>query len=226
MAITLAELRELCKRYRLEGASSQSPIMPDARINKHIRRAELAVVRACSDHELFRASALEDASDADVVFPTDFLSEMQAFYRPGGTDDERTALECVFQQTMDWLNPRWKSTPTGTPTKFVITTDQSDGYRLVGKLWPEPSSTITDGLELRYILAPTEMTGDSNTSWINTLVPDFEETLLPFGALSTLTHFEGGSEDDQAAKFQALFQQEVKAYRAALNTIFKPKNER
>jgi len=90
----------------------------------------------------------------------------------------------------------------------------------VARLYPQPTATVTDGLVWEYTARLADLSADSDTCPIMNLFPEFQHTLLQAGALYQLYMLEGGTEDEQIAKWKAIFDNECKDMESMKSRLF------
>ena len=164
---------------------------------------------------LYRNQDTMDATTGDLTPPVDFFNEGIVLFTPtGGT---ARALVNKIARDMDIDNPSWRDHAAGTPSTIVWDYKTTG---LVARLYPQPSSTVTDGLVWNYSAKLDDLDADADTCPIMNLFPEFQYTLLQAGALYQLYMLEGGEGDQQIAKWKSVFEAECEELQSMMKRIF------
>ena len=218
MPLTLADYRDIVRgligRYR----PASSTLFPNADIDRYLNAAQSDLILELGDFDLFKTSQTRDATSANLTAPASLLGHYTAVLVKNSTDSGRQPLIRLEAQKLDEQDPNWRVKTAQYPEAYVVQFDDAGTFTI--KLYPAPTATITNGLFERWTKRPTDMSLTTDTSYVSTLFPNREARLLPYGAMRYLAHLAAGSEDNLAAKFDALWAREVEEARKQLSNLF------
>lgn len=217
---TLAGYRELFKRYLQEDPDdSLNQYYPDAQIDGFLNSGQIAIARDLgSTLNFFRKTEPMDATTGEIALPEDFLTAVNITFDGSSTSIAQTwPLQIVDEDRMDQMYPWWRSTQITSPfPQVAVLAERDDGTYVT--LYPLLQATVTDGLFLNYVMMPTDMEEDDDESAVMRKFPELQMTLLPFAALRFAIFFEAGEADDQAEKYERLYQMGLRQARMILGT--------
>ena len=215
--VNRAQLVDLVKRYKLESTTRQNLIYPDELIIRHLEQAQVRVVRSL-EHEVFKKTVTVSIADGwQTVMPDDLLQDLVAWWKVGTT---WKSLQITNANALDEAEADWRD-KSGQPKGLVIIHEWDPATERFNRILRVHPGDGGD-LRLRYTMEPPPLTSDSSVPLVSQLVAGFDETLLPFGAMSTLPLAEGGAEDERAQMFGGLFLAELGQFRAALQSVYNP----
>jgi hypothetical protein len=225
--LTFADYASETLGYMNENRDTSKPNrkFPIDDVKKAINRGRNRMLRKVG-LGLYRAQTVQDAVAGDITPPTDFFKAGILRFTPSGGSTMN--LEQTTAQYMDQTNPNWRSAPTGTPSKFVwdiqaiapVSPATLYTAGIVARLYPQPASTVTNGLTWTYSAKLNDLVEDTDTCPIMNLFPEFQMTTLQAGALRLLYLLEGGEADDQFAKWDGIFDKDIAEMRGSINTLF------
>ena len=215
--LTLADYRSLTLGYMNENrdAPEKNRKIRQEDVDNAINRGRHRLMREVGV-SIYRGSDTMDATAGDLTPPADFFSQAVVLFTGSGASDKPTVLVSYDARYMDVETPNWRSQTSDKPSKIVWDFTTS-GMR--ARLYPQPTSTVTDGLTWHYNARLTDLSADSDTCPIMNAFPEFQMTTIQAGALSVLYLLEGGEADDQYQKWISVFQNDVKELQAAIKTI-------
>lgn len=221
--LTLAEYIVLCKAFLNESRTdTQNPMFPDDSIIAALNAAQSEVcVRLAGTRDFFLKTASVNVTTGAIAVPTDYLVGLGATLVPSTTNtQDRRRLPILSSGQMDDQYPSWRGITATANPYAIVQTWGSSGATLT--LYPQPTSTITNGLFLDYVVQPDEMTDDADTSPVmDCFSPHLQRTILPYGALREMALYEAGESDDQFQKYDALFDKGISRLHEFLNSAFK-----
>jgi hypothetical protein len=219
--LTLADYRDHVKARMNIDRTLDNEIFTDADIDLYINTALIEFVRRVGDAEngFYRTRTVVDIEDGAITMPEDFLEQLQASY-VDSTGNWIADLQIRSQPSMDKERPSWRVTPAvATPTALVVLspTGVAGDSGIQALLDPQPSATVTNGLALSYLTKPPAMIAAADVAEPLRLFPELEPHALVAGALKTLYLNEAGEADDQAAKWEAVFERHCQTARTIFN---------
>lgn len=215
MAMTFAELVTITKRHLdMELADADDPKAPDTLIRSMLNFGQIETVRRLSDC-FFRKSVVVDATAGMIDLPSDFLCGLIVKYKGGTTDGwRRLNVTPVLNLDDKWLHI---TSTSGDPQVATLNAGSAGVIQL--QLWPELTSTVTDGLTLSYNWKPADLDEDTDTSSVTSMFPDIEPVLLPAFAAWHIKLFENGVEDEQVSKWQQIYEGSLRRVRKAVDGL-------
>lgn len=164
---------------------------------------------------LYRNTTAMNAEAGDLTPPADFFNEGIVHYTPTSSQKPRV-LPVVTAKYMDQNTPNWRD-ETGEPSK-IVTDLLTTG--LVARLYPQPTATVTNGLDWYYSALLDDLVDDADTCPIMNLFPEFQMTTLQAGALRILYLLEGGQADEQFVKWDQIFEKDIDELRGMISRLF------
>jgi hypothetical protein len=217
---TLIEYRELFKRYLQESADADdvdNQYYPDEQINAFLNAGQIDIVRELAGTlNFFKTTDTLDATTGDIALPDDFLTAMNIKFTNNPTLVASWNLEITDEDRMDQMYPWWRTNITTPYPVAAIMVWRPAGQFI--NLYPPVSATISDAIFVNYAVRPDDMADDDDESAVMAFFPELQQTLLPFAALRNAVYFEAGEADDQAAKYEALYQKGLRQARFIINT--------
>jgi hypothetical protein len=217
--LTLADYRSLIKAYMQADRDTEDQYYPDADLNDFINRAQYDIARELgSNGPFFRATDTVDLEE-DVPLPDDFLGNLKLTYL-GSTGNMRINIMIVGADRADEQAPYWRDTSfaTNAPPSWAAVNWSAASATL--KMYPPPTTTITNGLFMSYTVKPTELEEDADESELMVYFPELQRKFIPSAVLRDALFYEAGESDDQAAKWEAIYQQCLSKARFTINTMF------
>ena len=213
--LTLADYVSLCLGDMNENRTSpeKNRKITETDVIRAINRGRRKIMRKVGV-SIYRNSNIMDATAGDIVPPADFFSQAIVHYNDSASDTP-IALVSADARVLDRTETGWR-TRTGKPSRIAFDFTTAG---IVARLVPQPTSTVTDGLTWYYNASLTDLAADSDTCPVMNAFPEFQETLIPAGALPVLYLLEGGEADDQVAKWDAIFARDIADLQAAINGI-------
>lgn len=211
---SLTQYTEWVKRYLVEDTTDASnPMFPDDEITAAINAAQNDWVRRLGRYNgMFRKSTTVNATAAAITIAADFLSNLQV--RFGASAGSYRYLPATTVDVLDEKNPEWRGETATEPQKYYIA-HNLDGTTTIN-LVPTLTATVTNGLFYSYTAAPTALSVGADTAKCMTWFPELDPLALPAYALSILLNYEGGTKDDQVAKWLGIYDRQVERARGIL----------
>src|SRR5690606_29420902 len=155
-----------------------------------------------------------DATAGDLTPPADFFSQAVVHYVASASAQPVTLVP-EDAKVLDRTRPNWR-TQTGTPSTIVWDFTTAG---MVARLYPQPASTVTNGLNWYYNARLVDLVADADTCPIMNAFPEFQDIMIPAVALSHLYLIEGGEADDQYQKWNGIYEIYKDRLTAAIKSI-------
>ena len=215
--MTFADYRSLTLGYYNEDRSNpeKNRKVLQGDVDRAINLGRKALLRACG-LGLYRKVATADAKAGALDVPADFFNQGIVSFRPNSTG-KWSVLTAHDARWMDQKHADWREETAERPSKIVWSLETTGR---VARLHPQPTSTVTGGLQWSYNAELDDFASDSATCPVMDMLPEFQMLAIPAAALKVLYLLEGGAEDDQYAKWNGIFVEQVKEIQAAVKSLF------
>jgi hypothetical protein len=219
--LTLADYLSQVKARLYIDRDLDNATYTDADMTMYLNLAQIEFARGVGEggNGFYHNKTIVDATAAEIELPEDYLEQLSASVITG----TNSSYPLIFkgQQAFDEEMPTWRLSPAVDHPTHIIALNASDGS-LKALLHPTLNATLPDALALSYMVRPEIMVDTTDEAPVMALFPELQPVALVAGALRLLYLNEAGEADDQAVKWDNIFQNSIVRARGIYNRLFTP----